>query len=382
MTVRNFARNAAIGAFCGLALSACQRGEARLIPPPLPKVEFITIQASRIPLTETLSGRTEAYAVAEIRPQVSGQLDDRLFTEGSEVLAGQPLFQIERAPFQAAYDGASAILQNAQDNLALADARAKRYAELYKVSAISKQDYDIAQAGYKQAATAVAQQKASVENAALNLDHTLIRSPVSGYIGRSPITRGALVTAYQPAPLAIVQTLNPIYVDLGVSSSLLTTLKEKLAKDKKVSGAPEAPHVRLTFEDGSSYPLEGKLPFTNVTFDKDEGKIELRAIFPNPKLALGPGMKVSVIYTDGIDDNAILVPKTAIRPGADGAPTALVLDEKNIVRARVVTVGGSVREAARITTGLQPGDRLIVRAPGNIVPGTRARGHAVTAPSS
>src|SRR5690348_13287626 len=317
------------------ALCACGRGETRAPAAPLPQVEFIAVAESHLPLDETLAGKTEAFAVADVRPQVSGQLTERLFAEGSEVAAGQPLFQIDRAPYQAAYDGASAILQNAEDALALAEAKAKRYAELYKQFAISKQDNDSVQAAYKQAATIVAQQKAVLENAELNLNNTLIRAPISGYVGRSLISQGALVTAYQQSPLAVVEAINPIYVDVGVLPSLLAALKDRLAE----GGRKGAPHVTLKFEDGTRYPLEGKLSFANVAFDKIEGKVVLRAVFPNPKLALGPGMKVSLVYSDGSEERVLLAPKMALKEGTGGHAMALVLDGRDMVRARNVTLG-------------------------------------------
>src|SRR5215469_707273 len=349
---------------CALALAACERGETHQAPAPLPRVEFIAVTESQVPLDETLPGKTEAFAVADVRPQVSGQLTERLFSEGSEVEAGQPLFQIDRAPYQAAYDGASAVLQNAQDTLALAEAKAKRYGELYKQFAISKQDNDGVQAAYKQAATIVAQQKAALENAELNLNNTLIRAPISGYIGRSQITQGALVTAYQPNALAVVEAMNPIYVDVGVLPGLLATLKDRLAEmGKKGAGAP---HVKLKFEDGTVYALEGKLSFANVAFDKIEGKVVLRATFPNPKLALGPGMKVSLVYSDGKEEWAVLVPKKALTARAGSVATALVLDGKDVVRERDVMVGAVTGDQERVKSGLEPGDRLVVNAPENV----------------
>ena len=365
---------------CAIALTACGRGETRAQPAPLPQVEFITVAESHLPLDETLAGRTEAYAVADVRPQVSGQLTERLFAEGSEVAAGQPLFQIDRAPYQAAYDGASAVLQNAQDTLALAEAKAKRYAELYKQFAISKQDNDGVQAAYKQAATIVAQQKAVLENAELNLNNTLIRAPISGYVGRSQISQGALVTAYQQSPLAVVEAINPIYVDIGVLPGLLATLKDRLGEAAR-KGTP-ATHVKLKFEDGALYPLEGKLSFANVAFDKVEGKVVLRATFPNPKLALGPGMKVSLVYSDGSEEVAILVPKAALHDGADGHMQALVLDGRDMVRARAVTVGAITGDQERVTAGLEPGDRLVVHALETVHAGMRVRAVAHQVPSS
>jgi membrane fusion protein (multidrug efflux system) len=364
---------AALMGACAVALSACGQAEPKQAPKPLPRVEFVAVAESRLPLDETLAGTTEAYAVADVRPQVSGQLVEQLFAEGNAVDAGQPLFQIDRASYQAAYDGASAVLQNAQDTLTLAEAKAKRYAELYKQFAISKQDNDGAQSAYKQAATVVAQQKANLEKAELDLNNTLIRAPISGYIGRSLISRGALVTAYQSNPLAVVETINPIYVDVGVLPGLLASLKEKLAESSRKGKSAPASHVILKFEDGTRYPLEGKLSFANVAFDKVTGRVVLRAVFPNPRLALGPGMKVSLVYSDGSEERAILVPKAGIHDTADGRATALVLDGRDVVRERAVTLGAPIGAMARVTAGLDAGDRLVVSAPQTVHAGMQVR---------
>jgi membrane fusion protein (multidrug efflux system) len=318
--IRNLAVTTAAAALC---LSACSRGETHQAKRALPDATYIVIHTASAAETEDLPGKTEAYAASDIRPQVSGKLEARLFTEGSSVDAGQPLYQIDRAPYQAAFDGAAAVLQNAKDNLALAEGKAKRYAELLSQSAISKQDFDSAQAAYKQAATIVAQQKASLDNAQFNLDNTIIRSPIAGYIGRSFMTPGTLVTAYQTGALATVETLNPIYVDIAVSGNQLSALKQKLAASQKLGNGSAIAHVQLQLDDGTTYPLEGRLPFTNITFDREAGKVILRAIFPNPKLLLSPGMNARVTYSDGTNNDAIFAPKSAIARDAKGDAVAL-----------------------------------------------------------
>ena len=363
--IRKMAVAAAASALC---LCACSRGETRQARPVLPDAAFIVVRTAQAAETEDLPGKTEAYAVSDIRPQVSGKLEARLFTEGSAVDAGQALFQIDPAPYQTAYDGAAAVLQNAQDNLALAEGKAKRYAELFSQSAISKQDYDSVQAAYKQAATTVAQQKASLDNAQFNLDNTIIRSPIAGYIGRSFMTPGALVTAYQTNALATVETLNPIYVDIAVSSNRLAALKQKLATNQKLGNGSPAAHVQLQLDDGTTYPLEGKLPFTNITFDRDAGKVVLRALFPNPKLLLSPGMNVRVTYSDGTNNDAIFAPKSAIARDARGEAVALVIDGRNIVRRRILKIDNGLGDMCLVMAGLTPGDRLVVDAPRKLSP--------------
>ena len=364
-SVRKLAMAAAASALC---LCACSRGETRQAKPVVPDAAYIVIRTAQAAETEDLAGKTEAYAVSDIRPQVSGKLEARLFTEGSAVDAGQPLYQIDRAPYQAAFDGAAAVLQNAQDNLALAEGKAKRYAELLSQSAISKQDYDGAQAAYKQAATIVAQQKASLDNAQFNLDNTIIRSPIAGYIGRSFMTPGTLVTAYQTNALATVETLNPIYVDIAVSGNRLAALKQKLAANQKLGNGSAAAHVQLQLDDGTTYPLEGRLSFTTITFDRDAGKAVLRALFPNPKLLLSPGMNVRVTYSDGTNNDAIFAPKSAIARDAGGEAVALVIDAKDIVRRRVLKVDNALGDMCLVMAGLTPGDRLVVDAPRKLLP--------------
>jgi membrane fusion protein (multidrug efflux system) len=359
---------AVAAAASALCLCACSRGETHQAKPVLPDATYVVIHTASAAETEDLPGKTEAYAVSDIRPQVSGKLEARLFTEGSSVDAGQPLYQIDRAPYQAAFDGAAAILQNAQDNLALAEGKAKRYAELLNQSAISKQDFDSAQAAYKQAATIVAQQKASLDNAQFNLDNTIIRSPIAGYIGRSFMTPGTLVTAYQTNALATVETLNPIYVDIAISSNRLTALKQKLATNQKLGNGSAAAQVQLQLDDGTTYPLEGKLPFTNITFDREAGKVVLRALFPNPKLALSPGMNVRVTYSDGTNNDAIFAPKSAIARDAGGEAVALVIDARDIVRRRILKIDNALGEMCLVMAGLTPGDRLVVKAPRDLAP--------------
>lgn len=363
--IRNVTMAAAASVLC---LSGCSRGETQQAKPVPPDVAFIVIRTASAAQIEDLPGKTEAYAVSDIRPQVSGKLEARLFTEGSTVDAGQPLYQIDRAPYQAAFDGAAAILQNAQDNLALAEGKAKRYAELLNQFAISKQDYDSVQAAYKQAATIVAQQKASLDNAQFNLDNTIIRSPIAGYIGRSFMTPGTLVTAYQTNALATVESLNPIYVDIAVSSNRLTALKQKLATNQRLGNGSTAAHVQLQLDDGTTYPLEGKLPFTNITFDKDAGKVLLRALFPNPKLLLSPGMNVRVTYSDGTNNDTIFAPKSAIARDAKGEASALIIDRKGIVRRRILKIDNALGDLCLVMDGLTPGDRLVVNAPRSLVP--------------
>jgi RND family efflux transporter MFP subunit len=322
-------------------LAACGQQPQQKMPPPV--VGFITIQEQPVQLTAELPGRTDPYAVSEVRPQVNGIILHRLFTEGSTVKAGQPLYQIDPAPYQAAYDNANATLADAK-------AKADRYASLLKANAIAPQDADDAQAAYLTA-------KANVETARINLNYTKITAPITGRIGASSVTEGALVTASQTTSLATISTLDPIYVDINQSSSELLALRRALAAGQIGSGTAD---VSLKLDDGSDYAQHGKLQFTDVTVDPTTGAVQLRAIFPNPDGILLPGMYVRATVIEGVDPHGILAPQPAIDHDAKGEPTALVLDDKNIARLRVLTTGRAVGGDWQVLSGLKPGDRLIV----------------------
>jgi len=322
-------------------LAACGQQPQQKMPPPV--VGFITIQEQPVQLTAELPGRTDPYAVSEVRPQVNGIILHRLFTEGSTVKAGQPLYQIDPAPYQAAYDNANATLADAK-------AKADRYASLLKANAIAPQDADDAQAAYLTA-------KANVETARINLNYTKITAPITGRIGASSVTEGALVTASQTTSLATISTLDPIYVDINQSSSELLALRRALAAGQIGSGTAD---VSLKLDDGSDYAQHGKLQFTDVTVDPTTGAVQLRAIFPNSDGILLPGMYVRATVIEGVDPHGILAPQLAIDHNAKGEPTALVVDDKNIARLRVLTTGRAVGGDWQVLSGLKPGDRLIV----------------------
>jgi membrane fusion protein, multidrug efflux system len=345
-------RHALLAMAVGLALTGCGRPPQHQMPPP--SVGFITITEQPVALTVELPGRTSPFAVSEIRPQINGLVLKRLFVEGSTVKAGQALYQIDPAPYKATLDNAVATMIDTK-------AKADRYASLLKQNAIAPQDYDDAQAAYLQA-------KANVDSARINLNYTRITSPITGRIGASTVTEGALVVAQQATALDTVSTLDPIYVDVDQSSAELLALRRAVAAGSVNSSGPLTAEVSLKLDDGSTYPLKGKLQFTDVTVDPATGAVQLRAIFPNPDNILLPGLYVRATINQGVDPRGILAPQGAIGHDQKGQPTALVVDEKNIARLRVLKTGRAIGTNWQVLDGLKPGDRLITEGLAKVVP--------------
>lgn len=327
-----------------LVLANCGQPPQQKMPPP--QVGVVVIKETPITLTTELPGRTSPYAVSEIRPQISGIVQARLFVEGSTVKAGQALYQIDPAPYQAAYAAAAA-------NLASAKTRADRYAILVGQNAIAPQTNDDAKAAYLAA-------KAQADAARINLNYTRITSPITGRIGASTVTVGALVTAQQATALTTVSTLDPIYVDVDQSSTELVSLKRAAQAGNLDSQGPLTARVSLKLDDGSAYPQEGKLQFTDVTVDPSTGSVRLRAIFPNPDGLLLPGLYVRATINQGVDPHGILAPQQAVSRSEKGEPTALVVDAKNFARLRVLKTGRSVNGHWQVLDGLKAGDKVIV----------------------
>ena len=338
-------------------------------PPPAPTVGVVVAVAESVPLVSELPGRTAPYMVAELRPQVTGIVQKRLFTEGSEVKAGQTLYQIDASTYRAAHDSAKASHARAEANLYSARLKATRYADLVKIEAVSKQANDDAVAALKQAEADVASARAAVESARINLDFTSVTSPISGRIGRSAVTPGALVTANQATALATVQQLDPIYVDLTQSSAELLGLRRAMDAGKLKSSGSKAVPVQLVLEDGSQYAAEGKLAFSEVTVDPGTGSVTLRAVFPNPKGELLPGMYVRAKLAQGEADNAILVPHAAVSRDPRGNPMVMVAGAENKVEARMITTTRSLGDKWVVTDGIAAGDRIIVDGLQRIRPG-------------
>ncbi|WP_018079073.1 efflux RND transporter periplasmic adaptor subunit [Thiobacillus denitrificans] len=335
----------------------------------VPAVTVVTVQTESVPVTAELPGRTSPYLVAELRPQVSGIVKQRLFKEGSDVKAGQVLYRIDPATYQAAYDSARANLARAEANLEVARLKAGRYAELVKIEAVSAQANDDAQAAQKQAQAEVGAAKAALDKARVDLDFTRVTSPIAGRIGRSTVTAGALVTANQAAALATVQQLDPIYVDLTQSSTELLGLKRNLDSGKLQRAASNTVPVKLVLEDGSLYGAEGKLAFSEVTVDQATGSVTLRAVFPNPKGELLPGMYVRARLTQGVNRDAVLVPHAAVSRTPRGEAQVMVVNGEAKVEARSVKAEQSVGDKWVVTGGLAAGDRVIVEGLQKVKPG-------------
>lgn len=363
---------AAICLIVGLALTACGKKQAQQKGPAgPPEVGVMTVQQQRVALTTELSGRTVANLVAEVRPQVGGIIKKRLFTEGSDVKAGQVLYQIDPASYEAAHASARATQARAEATLGVVRLKAERYQDLVKIKAVSQQDNDDGQAALKQAEADLAAAKAAVETARINLAYTKITAPISGRIGRSSITDGALVTANQATALATIQQLGTMYVDVTQSSAELLRLKQTLASGmlKKDSATAQA-RVKLLLEDGSPYPLPGTLKFSEVTVDQSTGSITLRAVFPNPKQVLLPGMFVRAVLEEGVNEQAMLVPQRGVTRNPKGDAMVMVVGAEEKVEPRVIQVVRTVGENWLVSDGLKPGDRVILEGLQKARPGT------------
>lgn len=354
--------------------SGCGKGR-KATPSAAPaEVATVTIRPEPAVLTTELPGRTSAYLVAEIRPQVNGIIKSRSFQEGANINSGDLLYQIDPAPYQAAYEQAKAALATAQAELTTAEAnlpairlREERLRGLAAIHAVGQQDYDDASAALRQAEAivearkaAVEVNKAAVESARINLSYTPIKSPISGRIGKSNVTVGAMATAYQATPFAVVQKLDPIYVDVAQANAELLNLRKRLqAGGLKQSGSLEK-KVKLILEDGTVYPLAGTLQFRDVTVDPTTGSITLRLIFPNPKQVLLPGMFVRAVVQEGVSEQALLVPQQAVTRDTKGTPTALVVNKDNKVEQRTLELDRPIGDKWLVTSGLTPGDRVVV----------------------
>ncbi|MDK1703230.1 efflux RND transporter periplasmic adaptor subunit [Serratia rubidaea] len=349
-----------------LLLSGCDRPSDAPAAGPL-EVGVRTLQARPVTLSSELSGRVTAAMSSEVRPQVDGIIKRRLFTEGSEVKAGQLLYQIDPASYQASYDQALAQLQNARATVKSSRLKAQRYAALVKENGVSQQDADDAQASYQQALASVAQYRAAVASAKVNLDYTQVRAPIAGRIGISAVTPGALVTAGQSDALATIRALDPIYIDLTQSSSQLLKLRKRLAGVKTSQTVP----VKVQLEDGTAYAQQGKLALTEVAVDESTGSVTLRAVVPNPQHQLLPGMYVRATVENGVDPQAILVPQQGIGRDADGNATAWVVNRQNQVEQRRVVTDRVIGSSWLVTSGLQAGDRLIVEGTDKVKAGSR-----------
>ncbi|MDB5448882.1 MAG: efflux transporter, family, subunit [Phenylobacterium sp.] len=345
-----------IAAVLAATLTGCGKPSG---PPPQgpPEVGVVVLQPQPASIQTELPGRTSAVETSDVRPQVSGLIEGRLFTEGSTVKRGQLLYQIDPAPYRAAYAQANGQLANARAMLTTARLKSERYADLVKFNAVSHQEADDAAAAYGQASAQVQQAQAAVESARINLGYTRVTAPISGRIGRSTVTRGALVTANQATALTTIQRLDTVYVDINQSAGELLALQRSVRSGKI---APGPVTVRLRLEDGSDYDRAGVLAFSDVTVDQSTGAVTLRAVFPNPMAVLLPGMYVKAVVPQGVVPSAILAPQVGVTRDERGLPTAMVVDAQGKAQQRTLTTGPAIGDKWLVTSGLTAGDRLIV----------------------
>ncbi len=345
------------GAIVAASLTLAGCGEKKEKKSNPVEVGVVTLTTGPVTVSTELPGRTASTMISEVRPQVSGIIEKRLFEEGSLVRAGQPLYQIDPSLYRAAQNEANASLASAQATLAAAKAKAERYRALSDTEAVSRQDKDDVVAAARQADAAVGQARAKLDTASINLRFTKVYAPITGRIGRSLVTPGALVTANQATALTVIQQLDPIYVDITQSSSQLLQLRRALASGKVL---PASATIRLKLDDGSDYPQSGTIEFTEPIVDPNSGTVTLRARFPNPDGLLMPGMFVRVVAPQSVVPNAILVPQQGISRDVKGAATALVVSKDNKVEKRSITADRAIGDKWLISAGLKAGDRIIV----------------------
>ena len=359
-----------------MMMSGCGDEHGQGGPPPAgpPEVGTITVESERLVLTAELPGRVSAYLVSEVRPQVSGLVLKRLFTEGQDVREGQVLYEIDPATYQAAYDQAKAAVAVAKARLPAIRSRAERFEGLVKIHAIGQQEFDDAAAALQQAEAALMVSEAAAETARINLSYAPVKAPISGRIGKSGITVGALVTAYQPVSLATIQTLDPIYVDLTQSTTELLRLRRHIEDGLLGHDETKKNEVELIMEDGTSYPLKGTLQFRDVMVSPTTGSVILRVVFPNPDRVLLPGMFVRARVREGVKEEAILIPQEGVSRDPKGNPFALVVDPAaGTAEQRMLTLDRAIGAKWLVSSGLSLGDRVIVEGMQRVRPGTAVK---------
>jgi membrane fusion protein (multidrug efflux system) len=381
---------AILAATVALTLAGCGKDQAGGPQRPPAEVGFITVQPQPLVLQSELAGRTTPYLVSDVRPQVSGIVKFRRFEEGSRVKAGQVLYEIDPAPYEASAAEAKAALANSKASVEATRLKAQRYGELLAIEGVSQQEADDAQMAYQQALASVAQTQAALASAQINLDYTKVRAPISGRIGKSSVTPGALVTANQETSLATIRTLDPIYVDMTQSSAELLKLRRLIGESGMKSGQAK---VRLRLEDGSQYNQPGSMKFSEVAVDESTGSVTLRAEFPNPDGVLLPGMYVRAVLDQAVSTTAILAPQQGVTRDAKGNATALVLTGDNKVEQRTLVTERAIGDRWLVSNGLSEGDRLIVEGtskvrvgdsvnPVDVSSGTKAASAEAAAPTT
>ncbi|MCA6975921.1 efflux RND transporter periplasmic adaptor subunit [Pectobacterium carotovorum] len=358
----------------GLMLAGCDSGNNQQggAQQQMPEVGIVTLKTEALNVMTELPGRTSAYRIAEVRPQVGGIILKRNFVEGSDIKAGASLYQIDPATYQASYNSAKGSLAQAQAQAEIARLTVNRYKPLLGTNYVSKQDYDQAVATSRQADAAVQAAKAAVDTAQINLAYTKVNSPIEGRVGKSTVTEGALVATGQATALTTVQQLDPIYVDVTQSSNDFLQLKKELENGTLKQSDGKA-NVRLLLENGSEYAEAGTLEFSDVTVDETTGSITLRAIFPNPQHNLLPGMFVRARLDSGVNPTALLVPQQGVTRDPRGQATAMVVGEGDKVEPRTLKTSKAIGDKWLVTEGLKAGDRVIVTGLQKIRPGAQVK---------
>ena len=374
------ARTALAAIIATLLLQACAKQDPQGANARVPEVGFLVMAPQRLALGTQLPGRTVAFRIAQVRPQVSGIIKQRLYTEGANVTAGQALYALDAAPFKAAYDSAQAAVAKADANELTVRLRFERYQKLAASGDVSQQDRDDVTANLSQAQADQATARAALETARINLGYTRIVAPIAGRTGTSAFTEGALVTANQDSPLTTVQQYDPMYVDLSQSVTDLLKVRAEFAAGRLRRADDHSAAVRLQLDDGSEYAHDGRLEFTGVSVSESTGAVTLRAIFPNPEGRLLPGMYVRAQVSQGVDDTALVVPQQAVARDPHGEATALVVGADDKVELRTLKVSEAGNNQWRVDTGLKNGDRVIVQGLLNLRPGTKVKASPVQAP--
>lgn len=355
-----------------LIVDGCGKKEETMAPPS-PEVAVVTVQSRQVVTTTELTGRTASNLIAEVRPQVGGIIQKRLFTEGSDVQAGQVLYQIDPATYQAALDNARAGLARSEANLSAIRLKADRLRELLVDKAVSRQDYDDAASALKQTQADIQYWQANVDTARINLKYTSITAPISGRIGKSSVTEGALVAVGQSTALATIQKLDPMYVDITQSTADLLRLQRGVKEGRLNQSDANQRKVQLILEDGSTYPLSGTLQFRDVTVDPTTGSVILRAVFPNPNGVLLPGMFIRAVVKEGINEKALLVPQQAVSRDPKGNPQTLIVDAENKVALRTLALDRAIGDQWLVASGLAAGERVIVEGMQKVKPGVSVK---------
>jgi membrane fusion protein (multidrug efflux system) len=355
-----------------LVLAACDKSQEPPPPASPPQVSYVTVVEQPVTLGSELPGRTSAYETSDVRPQVGGLILARLFQEGDLVRAGQPLYRIDPAPYKVQVASARAAVTRARAAIASTQALARRYGELVKINAIARQEAENAQTGAQQAQADVAAQQAALQNAEINLARTTIRAPITGRIGRSTFTAGALVTAGQTEALTTIQRLDPIYVDIQQSSADVLNLRQQIMSGNLSRGGGAA-RIKLKLENGSTYPAEGTLKFTDVSVDPTTGSQVVRAVFPNAQGLLLPGMYARAELIEGVKSNGLIVPIRAVSRDERGNPTAMVVGQDGKIQRRQITAPRTVGQNWLVSGGLRPGDRVVVEGGQSLKPGVAVK---------